>query len=48
MNIGLKRLLRGIIKLNLEKKLEQTLLKKFGMETMKKKNLILNILVLEI
>ena len=38
INIGLKQLLKEIIQLNLEKKLEQKILKKYGMETKKKKN----------
>ena len=43
-NNGLKLLPKEIILLNLEKKLEQMKLRKFGMETLRKKKLKLNIL----
>ena len=44
MNIGQKQQLKETIQLNLEKRLEQIKLKKYGMEIKKKKSLELNIL----
>ena len=38
MNNGQKQQLKETIRLSLEKKLEQIILKKYGMETKKKKN----------